>query len=394
MTANHQYSHTILFVDDEEKARKMFTRLVSTEFKVLSAANVAEAKKILEENHSTIGVLITDQRMPGEFGVDLLRFVRQEYPKIIRVLTTAYSDLDDAIAAVNTGEIFRYINKPWNADELLIDLRLAMKVFELEQDKHQLIQEKMSLSQRQSKMEIMESIITMTSAQLTYSCPQLAVKSFLEQLAEPQHIASNRQDSANPVANSSFWQKELAKTRKLTQINKSLNEWTAKVPVYTEPSTEQVNYQTHIDQIAQNLSCHIRLTTSAEGSPTVLNAQGMLAILEVIATITASSNQSYNNLTVDISSAAQSTLITVSTQQPNNWLSSYLFNPGDTHTEHMLGKLLGVFALVYHCGGNVKLDFDEDALNNIQVTVPQTQATDCKELDGSIWIEDLFVLFN
>ncbi|KAG1650479.1 putative ABC transporter ATP-binding protein YadG [Nymphon striatum] len=70
--------------------------------------------------------------------------VYKEYPNIIRLLTTAYSDLSDAIEAVNTGEIFRYINKPWNVDELLIDLQLAMSFFMLQRDRNQLIHEKLS----------------------------------------------------------------------------------------------------------------------------------------------------------------------------------------------------------------------------------------------------------
>ena len=109
---NTDGKYSILFVDDEEKALKYFSRLFSDEFTILTAPDTEKAKAILQENHQDIGVLITDQRMPEETGVTLLKHAKDNYPNIIRLLTTAYSDLSDAIEAVNKGEILRYITKP------------------------------------------------------------------------------------------------------------------------------------------------------------------------------------------------------------------------------------------------------------------------------------------
>src|SRR4249920_457980 len=93
--------HVILYVDDEEKSLKYFTRAFQDQFRILTAPNAQEGVKLLEAHKDEIGLLMTDQRMPGEKGVWLLEKARQLRPRIIRILATAYADMDAAIAAVN-----------------------------------------------------------------------------------------------------------------------------------------------------------------------------------------------------------------------------------------------------------------------------------------------------
>ena len=95
--------YAILYVDDEEKSLKNFARAFSEEFRVFTAPTAQEGLKVLEEHKDDIGLLMTDQRMPGEKGVWLLEKARQLRPHIIRILATAYSDMDAAIGAVNTA---------------------------------------------------------------------------------------------------------------------------------------------------------------------------------------------------------------------------------------------------------------------------------------------------
>ncbi len=138
----------VLYVDDEEMALKYFRRAVSAQVMVHTAVSVDDALEILDEHGDTIGVLVTDQRMPGKTGVDLLRQIRRERPEIVRLLTTAYSDLEDAIEAVNRGEIFRYITKPWDVKLLRAELRQAMELFSLKREHALLMDEKLSVWQR------------------------------------------------------------------------------------------------------------------------------------------------------------------------------------------------------------------------------------------------------
>jgi CheY-like chemotaxis protein len=116
----------ILYVDDEEQALKYFEKIFSRHFQILTASSTDQAMQILATRASEIGVLMTDQRMPKRLGVDLLADIRKKYPHIVRLLTTAYAELDNAIEAVNEGEIFRYITKPWNIQELRVTLRQAL----------------------------------------------------------------------------------------------------------------------------------------------------------------------------------------------------------------------------------------------------------------------------
>ena len=109
---------TILYVDDEEKSLKYFARAFSTEFRILTAANAAQAYKLLKEHRDEITLLFSDQRLPGEKGVEFLQQARKLQPAAIRILTTAYSDFDVAIDAVNSAAVFKYVTKPWDIAEL------------------------------------------------------------------------------------------------------------------------------------------------------------------------------------------------------------------------------------------------------------------------------------
>ncbi|MGB0722648.1 MAG: ATP-binding protein [Gammaproteobacteria bacterium] len=119
----------ILYVDDEPMSLKYFERAYGREFPIHVAASVDEARALLEEHGDRIGVVIADQRMPGTTGLELLAALRQEAPCIERMLTTAYMDLESAIEAVNSGEIFRYVVKPWDIETLRGYLHEAMDRF-------------------------------------------------------------------------------------------------------------------------------------------------------------------------------------------------------------------------------------------------------------------------
>lgn len=139
----------ILFVDDEAMALKYFERLVSPIAPVLTALSVEEGKAVLRERGAEIAVLVSDQRMPGERGNELLRYAREHHPHIVRMLTTAYSELGEAIEAINTGEIYRYINKPWDLESLRADLKHALELADLRNERDELVRDKLIAQQSQ-----------------------------------------------------------------------------------------------------------------------------------------------------------------------------------------------------------------------------------------------------
>lgn len=119
----------ILFVDDDEGNLLVCEAHCSPEFDVLTAQGAEDALKLLAREE--VGVVVADQRMPGISGVELLEKVRDEYPDVVRILITAYSDLSAAIGAINRGQVRRYLRKPWQPEELVAELRDALDVYEM-----------------------------------------------------------------------------------------------------------------------------------------------------------------------------------------------------------------------------------------------------------------------
>jgi two-component system probable response regulator PhcQ len=139
--------YAVLYVDDEEMALKYFERSFGKEFRILTANNAAAGLKIIEEQGDDIGILITDQRMPGEKGVDLLQRALQLRPRLVRMLVTAYADFGVTVDAVNLGSIFRYISKPIQVEDMRNTLHRAMEFFIVTQERDDLLREKLSVLQ-------------------------------------------------------------------------------------------------------------------------------------------------------------------------------------------------------------------------------------------------------
>ncbi|MHC4165254.1 MAG: response regulator, partial [Planctomycetota bacterium] len=128
-----QHEHTVLFVDDEINILKALQRLLRNEdMNVLCASRGQEALEILEETPAQ--VVVTDQRMPEMCGVDLLAAVRERCPDMVRMMLTGYTEMKVAVEAINHGEIYRLITKPWNDDELRATLRQAFDHYALKSE--------------------------------------------------------------------------------------------------------------------------------------------------------------------------------------------------------------------------------------------------------------------
>jgi len=128
-----QKKRTVLFVDDEPNILKAVQRLLrQEEMEVLCASTGEEALEILGQTPAQ--VVVTDQRMPQMSGVDLLSAVRERHPEIIRMMMTGFTEIKVAVEAINQGEIYRLITKPWNDDELRATLRQAFEQADLKEE--------------------------------------------------------------------------------------------------------------------------------------------------------------------------------------------------------------------------------------------------------------------
>src|SRR5215468_6689985 len=171
----------ILYVDDEEKSLKYFAKAFEEQFRILTASNAQDGLTLLEQHKDEIGPLMTDQRMPGEKGVWLLERARQLRPRIIRILATAFSDMDAAIAAVNTGAIYKYVPKPWDPPQLENTLKRGLEFFMVQGERDQLLREKLSVLHN---MMIADRIVSLglLAAGLSHHIRNalVAVKTFLD----------------------------------------------------------------------------------------------------------------------------------------------------------------------------------------------------------------------
>jgi type II secretory ATPase GspE/PulE/Tfp pilus assembly ATPase PilB-like protein/FixJ family two-component response regulator len=123
-------SYRILFVDDEENVLSAMRRIFRQEnYAIFTAGSAAEALEILEKE--SVHVVISDHRMPGMTGADLLRKIKSLYPRTIRIMLTGYADVDAIMGAINEGAVYKFITKPWNDEDLRLTVSLALEQFDL-----------------------------------------------------------------------------------------------------------------------------------------------------------------------------------------------------------------------------------------------------------------------
>lgn len=186
---------SVLFVDDEEKNLKYFNRAFAKDFDIKTASSVSQAGALLEQHGNQIAILITDQCMPEKTGIDLLKHARKHQPHIIRMLTTAYADLNNTIDAINGGEVFRYIAKPWDVDNLMEILANAMELFFIRQNERGLLEEKQRTMQYIAHSIAHETRTPLLSIQYAAS----GTKRYLPSLLDVYEQALERQESVPSI---------------------------------------------------------------------------------------------------------------------------------------------------------------------------------------------------
>ncbi len=140
----------ILYVDDEINNLAAFKANFRRIYDVHTAESATEGRKILETTE--IEIIITDQRMPEMTGVEFLESIVKEHPNPIRILLTGYTDMQALIDAVNKGQIYRYLSKPWNEEELKMSINQAYEVYSLRKENMELTK---SLLQANKQLEFM-----------------------------------------------------------------------------------------------------------------------------------------------------------------------------------------------------------------------------------------------
>ncbi|HEY9509976.1 MAG TPA: hybrid sensor histidine kinase/response regulator [Verrucomicrobiae bacterium] len=219
--------YAILYVDDEEKSLKYFARAFEDQFKIYTATNAQDGFKLIEEHADEIGVLMTDQRMPGEKGVWLLEKARQNHPRIIRILATAYADMEAAVSAVNSGSIYKYVTKPWDPVQLEQTLKRSLEFFLVQMERDQLLREKMSVLHNMMIADRMVSL-GLLAAGLSHHIRNslVAVKTFLD--LAPAKMAEEKMEMTG-LRNPDFWKEYYQNVQsQIEKINNLLKDlWSA-----------------------------------------------------------------------------------------------------------------------------------------------------------------------
>lgn len=136
-----KYQHSILLVDDELSIIKALERIFRKEdYKIFTASGGKEGLDLLNTLEEPVSLIISDQRMPKMTGAQFLEKARKIFPDAYRYLLTGYSDMDAVMDAVNKGEIHRYLTKPWNDDDLLVQVRQSLEQYELVLENRRLLE--------------------------------------------------------------------------------------------------------------------------------------------------------------------------------------------------------------------------------------------------------------
>jgi two-component system probable response regulator PhcQ len=209
----------VMYVDDEEKSLKYFREIFGDKFNTLTASNAEDGFRIFTENADKIGVLMTDQRMPGEKGIQLLEKARQLRPRVIRILATAYSDMETAIESVNTGAIYKYVTKPWDIPQLEVTLKRGMEFFIVQSERDNLLREKISTLYNVMLTDRILSLgILATGLSHHIRNSMVAVKTFLD--LTPQKMKEENLDFEQ-LRNPNFWRDYYQKVQ--VQMDKVVN---------------------------------------------------------------------------------------------------------------------------------------------------------------------------
>ena len=139
--------HKILLLDDEQNIINSVTRIIRGDDREIVSANDADSAWDLLKKINGVDLIISDNKLPTISGVDFLTKVRQLYPDAIRILITGYPDLDSTIKAINAGQIYRFITKPWENEELKMIVKQALDYCDILKDNRVLI----ALARKQSE---------------------------------------------------------------------------------------------------------------------------------------------------------------------------------------------------------------------------------------------------
>ncbi len=366
----------ILLVDDEAQTLKYFRRAFEKQFRIFTATSADEGIGILQENSESIAILITDQRMPEKRGVELLKYAKNEYSDIVRILTTGYTDLEEAIDAVNSGEIHRYITKPWDLSALQLELRQSMQFFLIRRERDELLREKLSARQRLEGLNRIRELVTMASGFTATQHPLLAVQLFIEQIPVTTDNLSGKSLSG--------WNQVISDIEKISTICSSVAEALEArgAKPFTSVSLDALFLKPIFKESGKTLTVEV-----GELGPATVEAN--LELLEL----------AFGAILDWVSNASDSGGIVVSCQDQDDQLRIQLqVEGGDWGKTTILdfpAGLLGAYFVCAHHLGSLMIGTQKDGVFTISVELPKKHSGNQPEASPDLsWLERVLPKFE
>ncbi len=259
-------SFSILYLDDEEQNLISFQALFRRQYNVFTTTSAHEAVEILNKNE--IHIIFSDQKMPDVSGVEFFETILPDFPRPVRILLTGYAEIEAVIDAINKGQVYRYVAKPWDANELAVCVENALDKYRSEQE---LLQKSADLNNSNAALE-----------QFVFSAIQELSNPAEQILQASQELTlvgddSSAQDALETIRNQATRLKAFGE--QITQYYQN-----SKVAVEHAPIDLQSTIQHVIDRIPNNLTTatwdiHTQFTLNG---PFVSDASRLIIILQNI----------------------------------------------------------------------------------------------------------------
>ncbi|MCK4660243.1 MAG: response regulator [Phycisphaerae bacterium] len=170
MSQSHDPRPRVLIVDDEENILAALRRLLRREpYELISATSAQEALRMMQSEPAQL--VITDYRMPGMTGTELLHEIQRHWPETIRIVLSGYSEVKAIISAINEGAVYKFFAKPWNDEEVKLHVRRALEQFALQADNKRMTRE---ISQQNEQLRKLNQLLDQraTDAGIGQTCAQ------------------------------------------------------------------------------------------------------------------------------------------------------------------------------------------------------------------------------
>lgn len=379
---NRKSDYIILFVDDEEKTLKNFVKVIGSNYEVLTATNIQDAQTILDEQYDKIGVLITDQRMPGGNGVKLLTYAQKEYPLIVRMLITGFSDLADAIDAINKGEIFKYLSKPWDIHGLQTDIRAAMQFFELAKDREQLIKEKLSVLNKSAGVDGIKQLIAIAHGHPALSSIPHALQELLSTL-----INQHNPEAVQNGSHHDFWEMAINQTNIMSAVAEKLANYLGDISD-TQDTIKKADWESTLDKLGISYTGDI-----PEISGSKQHIESIPKAISDLANMVKQDKASINVEFSEVDKAVQLKFNIDNASELNRVGQQALIGGAETanETASYLATLLSIFLLAYDHSGKAQIKASEDTL---KITILLADYSSDEQAIDANWIEDLLVQYS